>query len=299
VTNALYALLAGCRVQADLGRSLAFAMFLLGAVAGVAAQHLFGLDAAGAVVGASGAIALWMGMAAAPYSLGSPEAAWGSLGLPALQLRFPFIAVVVVWFLHQAGGMVLAGRQGAGQYVALLVEFGLGVGLGLAARALRSRPQSEQDQPDDQPPQSQTARQLARALELAATKPQAAIPLLRQVLHREPRNVQASLALLDALSRGDGGSGAMVDEVVLRIAALLRGGDSRGAAALHERLCALQPDAPLPARLSAPLASALIEALARAKARSSAELLAKRWCAAHARDPDAWRVKETLAALKG
>lgn len=299
--NAFYALLAGSRIQADFGRIAAAGMFLLGAVLSVAAQTTLGRGAdAPMLVGASGAVALWMGVSAIPYSLAAPELAWGTVGIKELGLRLPYVAVVVAWFLHQGIAMVLtdSGQEQAGHaHAAYLAEFAGGIAIGLAARwikALASKDAAEAGPAE--PTGGAAVHQLLQATEMVHKRPKLAAQMLQQILQEDRTNVDASKALLDALYELNDRAG-VTDEAVSRISMLVRKGRGRQAASIYEHVREMGAEGKLAARLSATIVSALMEALAKSRAVRSAEVLGQSWYASHARDPDAWRVKEALALL--
>jgi len=300
--NACYAVLAGCRVQADFGKLAAAAMFLAGAVAAVAGRNITGAASdVSAIMGASGAIALWMGVSAVPYSLAAPEIAWGSVGFKSLGLRLPYVAVVVGWFLHQGLGMVLMApeQEASGpRYAAYLAEFGLGIAVGLAARWIKSMFNTDDEQPVEpiEANSEESLQQLVQASEMVRKRPKVAAQMLRRILAEQRTNADASMALLDALHELNDRAG-LAQEAVLRISVLVRRGRARQAASIYEHVRELGAEGALASRLSATIVSVLMDALVKSKAIRSAELLGQSWYASHAHDPDGWRVKQALSLL--
>jgi len=297
VAHALYVLAAGTKLHADLGAPLAWALFFVGGAIGVGMHAVLGVDAA--VVGASGAVALWMGAAAAPYSMGPPEIAWGTLGLRGLELRVPFIAIVVVWFLHHGLGIVLSDHSGPGSklHAGWLAVFGIGVGIGWGLRALRKALRGEggttEADPDPDDDDESDELPMDQVIELMQRRPRQAVRILQDHLETNPTHVQASVTLIEALSLLGEKSG-MVEEGLARIRLLLRGENAAGAAQVFERVKKGGADGALAKRLSAAQASMLMLALSDRRSVDAARSLGERWLAAHPQDALAWRVKQAL-----
>lgn len=299
VAHALYALAAGTKLHSDFGAPITWALFFAGGAVGIGVHVALGIDAA--VVGASGAVALWMGAAAAPYSMGPPDVAWGAIGLRGIDLRAPFIAVVAVWFLHHGGGIVMssASPQGSRLYAGWLAVFGMGVGIGWGLRALRRALQGAGDDaaaealPVPQADDESDELPMDQVLELMQRRPRQAARILQDHLGSNPSDVRASEALIDALSLlGD--KAGIVEEGLARIRLLLRGENAAGAAEIFERVKTGGADAALAKRLSAAQASAVMIALSARKSFEAAHALGDRWLAVHGQDSLAWRVKQAL-----
>jgi membrane associated rhomboid family serine protease len=294
--NALYLMVAGARLQAEYGRIAPPLLFLAGAVLGVAVQLSFG-RAPDVILGASGAVALWMGMASAPYALASPVDAWGTITINSMRLRVPYVVVVIAWFVHQGLALVVA-EQGAGhEHAAALAEFGLGIVIGLAAgrvlRLIQPDPPSEAE-----PNRAEAVLPVTHAIEMLRKKPRLGVSMLQRILREDRTNLAACTALLDALW-ALGERDEVVEEGVMRIATMVRAGKTADAASVYRRMVQLKADQPLTSRFSAAIVGAVVEALAVARETALAIDLARQWCAAHTRDPDAWRVRELLADLQG
>ena len=298
VAHALYVVTAGIKLHADFGAPVAWALFFGGGAIGVALHALLGIDAA--VVGASGAVALWMGAAAAPYSMGPPEIAWGTLGLRGVEQRVPFIAVVVVWFLHHGLGVVLSDHSGAGSrlHAGWLAVFGLGVGLGWGLQAIRRaiRDESEAGAPGTDPDPEEDERDelpMDQLVELMQRRPRQAARILQDHLEGNPTDIRASAALIDALALVGDRSG-IVEEGLARIRLLLRRENAAGATEVFERVKKGGADAALAKRLSAAQASTLMIALTERKSFDTARALGERWLGSHPQDSLGWRVKQAL-----
>jgi hypothetical protein len=299
VVNALYLLLIGCKLEADFGRAWAPALVWAGAVAALVGRLVLRPDALASVqVGASGAIAVAMGMAAVPYGLGSPRQAWGEARVGSSLPALPFVAVLGAWFVHQVLGLVSSGSAGTPQgwaYAAHLGELGFGAAVGLVLRRLLP-PASRRGESERESRASEA--QLARGLELVRKEPSRAVTELRRVLERDGARMEAILGVVDALARS-GDRKACVEEGVARIALLLRHHRAREAAMVYERVReGVGGDTSVAPRLTAMLASALVDAWRRTGNVRAAEHLGHAWWAARGKDADAWRVREALAALE-
>jgi hypothetical protein len=251
----LYLLAAGSRLQAEFGRFIPPLVFVAGAMLWIAGLLAFG-HAPEVILGASGGVALWMGLASAPFALAGPVEAWGTITIEPMRLRIPFVVVMIAWFIHQGLAMVLA-EPGAGhEHAAALAEFGLGIVIGLVAgRVLRF----VQPEPSTEPETQQQSEQqpVTQAIEMVRKKPRLGVSMLQRILREDRTNLVASMALLDALwalQEHD----AVVDEGVVRIAAMVRASRAADAAALYQRLVQLKADGPLASRFSATIVGALI-----------------------------------------